>query len=170
MSASKPEPMPAKGNQAVLPELIQDLQDRAEVGIAKYGTPLETNNGRDALMDCYQEMLDGAMYMKQFMMERGSTFKEFERSVRKWANDRGLIKGTTAHIQMEKLREEYNELYDALNCMTLRHIKLEIGDMLVVIANICTQLGCTLEECAWLAYDKIKDRKGKMINGTFVKE
>jgi len=170
MSANTPEPMPTKGKQAVLPELIQDLQARAEVGIKKYGTPLETDNGRDPLMDFYQEYLDGAMYLKQHMMKNGSTFLEFERAVRRWANDRGLIDGTTTHKQMEKLFEEYNELFDALNCMTIRHIKLEIGDMLVVLANICTQLGCTLEECAWLAYDKIKDRKGKMVNGTFVKE
>ena len=176
MSANTPEPMPTKGKQAVLPELIQDLQARVEVGIKQYGMPLETNNGRDALMDCYQEMLDGAMYMKQFMMERGSTFLEFERAIRKWSNDRGLIEGTTVIKQYQKLLEEYEELGDALfdNKTALRdmlrNIKLEIGDMQVVLANICTQLGCTLEECAWLAYDKIKDRKGKMINGTFVKE
>jgi len=99
-----------------------------------------------------------------------STFLEFEREIRKWANDRGLIEGTTTYRQFEKLGEEYNELGEALNCLTLQHIKLEIGDMMVVLANMCTQLDCTLEECAWLAYDKIKDRKGKMINGTFVKE
>ena len=170
MSANTPEPMPTKGKQAVLPELIQDLQARVEVGIKQYGMPLETNNGRCALMDLYQELLDGAMYLKQHMMESGSTFLEFEREIRKWANDRGLIEGTTTYRQFEKLGEEYNELGEALNCLTLQHIKLEIGDMMVVLANMCTQLDCTLEECAWLAYDKIKDRKGKMINGTFVKE
>ncbi|KKS35465.1 MAG: hypothetical protein UU99_C0011G0008 [Parcubacteria group bacterium GW2011_GWE2_42_14] len=172
MSANKPEPMPTKGKQAVLPELIQDLQARAEVGIQKYGTPLETDNGRDALMDFYQEYLDGAMYFKQHLMERDGTFRHFENKVRDWANARGLIYGTTILKQYEKLHEEYVELGDALiiPSIPLRHTKLEIGDILVVLANICTQLGCTLEECAWLAYDKIKDRKGKMINGTFVKE
>jgi len=170
MSANTPEPMPTKGKKAVLPELIQDLQDRAEVGIAKYGTPLKTDNGRYAMMDFYQEYLDGAMYLKQHLMERDGTFRHFEDMVRDWANARGLIYGTTVEKQYQKLLEEYDELGKAIMFQTIKDTKLEIGDMLVVLANICTQLGCTLEECAWLAYDKIKDRKGKMINGTFVKE
>jgi len=172
MSANTPEPMPHIGEQDVLLSVMADLKLRDQVGRNKYGTTLQTNNGRNALMDAYQECLDQAMYLKQRLMEDldVTTFKQFEAAIRKWSNDRGLIDDTTVHKQMEKLFEEYNELFDALNCMTIRHIKLEIGDMQVVLANICTQLGCTLEECAWLAYDKIKDRKGKMVNGTFVKE
>jgi len=174
MSANKPEPMPHVGEQDVLLSVMADLKLRDQVGRNKYGTTLQTNNGRNALMDAYQECLDQAMYLKQRLMEDldVTTFKQFEAAIRKWSNDRGLIEGTTVFKQYCKLHEELLELGDALiiPSIPLRHIKLEIGDMQVVLANICTQLGCTLEECAWLAYDKIKDRKGKMINGTFVKE
>jgi hypothetical protein len=40
------------------------------MGIAKYGTPLQTFNGRDPLIDAYQEALDLAVYLKQAIMER----------------------------------------------------------------------------------------------------
>jgi len=65
------EPMPTKGKINVLPEVIKDLQDREVVGIKRYGTPLQTENGRDALMDAYQEALDLVMYLKQVLLERG---------------------------------------------------------------------------------------------------
>ena len=42
--------------------------------------------------------------------------------------------------------------------------------MMVVLINIMTRNGLSIEECLQVAYDDIKDRKGKMINGVFVKE
>lgn len=47
-----------------------DLQDRASVGHKKYGTYLQAFNGRDALMDLYQELLDASKYLRQIMVER----------------------------------------------------------------------------------------------------
>lgn len=64
----QPDPFP--GRQVVLHEVLRDFTDRAEAGKLKYGTYLETHNGRDALMDMYQEMLDMVMYTKQAIMER----------------------------------------------------------------------------------------------------
>ncbi len=49
--------------------LIPDLKARAEEGLKKYGIYLRTNNGRDALMDAYQEALDLVMYTGQFYLE-----------------------------------------------------------------------------------------------------
>lgn len=68
--ANQNEPPPIKGNKPVLPLVIQDLEARAEMGKQKYGTLLESNNGRDALMDAYQEALDLAMYLRQLIEER----------------------------------------------------------------------------------------------------
>jgi hypothetical protein len=62
--------MPAPGEQVVLHHVINDLNARAEMGLHKYNTLLMTNNGRDALLDLYQELLDAVMYLKQFMLER----------------------------------------------------------------------------------------------------
>lgn len=68
--ASKPEPPPTGNGRPVLPEVIRDLELRAEQGTLKYGTLLKMDNGRNALMDAYQEALDLCMYLKQALMEQ----------------------------------------------------------------------------------------------------
>jgi len=65
-------PDPKPGKQVVLDQVLQDLRDRAEKGKKKYGTFLETFNGRSALMDAYQEALDLVMYLRQLLMEEES--------------------------------------------------------------------------------------------------
>lgn len=50
--------------------VIEDMLARDEVGRAKYGTPLQTHNGRDALVDLYQELLDACVYLRQEIEER----------------------------------------------------------------------------------------------------
>lgn len=69
-NAAMKEPDPKPGGEVVLTHVIRDLQDRAEMGIRKYGTYLRTGNGRDALMDAYQEALDLVMYLRQSLLER----------------------------------------------------------------------------------------------------
>jgi len=56
-------------------QVIEDLRQRAEVGLAKYGRPLTPFNGRDALQDLYEELLDAAQYIKQAMIERDANNK-----------------------------------------------------------------------------------------------
>ena len=68
--AATPQPMPTAGQQDVLPAVIADLQARDALGRKKYGTTLQTHNGRDALVDVYQEQLDQVMYLKQELLER----------------------------------------------------------------------------------------------------
>lgn len=52
-------------------EGVQDaLTERAKIGIQKYGTPLQTDNGRNPLVDTFQEALDLAMYAAQYTIER----------------------------------------------------------------------------------------------------
>ena len=50
-------------------ELAQDFARRSLQGRAKYGTVLRTDNGRDALVDAYQELLDAAVYLHQAWLE-----------------------------------------------------------------------------------------------------
>jgi hypothetical protein len=68
--ASTPQPKPEGDGEIVLSHVIKDLTSRAEFGFNKYGTYLKTNNGRDALIDAYQEALDLTMYLKQAILER----------------------------------------------------------------------------------------------------
>lgn len=87
--AATPEPPPTQGRHKVLdyvledfrnthlssdPEttdnIVQDLRDRAEMGKAKYGIYLHTEDGRNTLLDLYQELLDATMYAKKYLLEQ----------------------------------------------------------------------------------------------------
>lgn len=87
----------------------------------------------------------------------------------KWAEDRNITAegGATSYTQIPKLIEEVYEFRDAT---TEDEAKLEFGDILVVCIQIARLRGLDMVECLDLAYQKIKDRKGRMIDGRFVKE
>jgi NTP pyrophosphatase (non-canonical NTP hydrolase) len=90
--------------------------------------------------------------------------------IRQWAADRNLIEGATPQAQFVKLMEETGELASGIAKSRIDEIKDGIGDSVVVLTILAAQYGVTIEECVALAYDEIKDRKGRMINGCFVKE
>ena len=46
----------------------------------------------------------------------------------------------------------------------------DVGDIMVVLINILVRNGVTIDECLEIAYNDIKDRKGKMVDGVFIKE
>lgn len=67
---TKDEPMPIHNNRPVIQDLvIEDIKTRKEEGIAKYGTPLQPFNGRSALRDLYQELIDAVQYVRQLIYE-----------------------------------------------------------------------------------------------------
>lgn len=49
--------------------VIADMERRRELGIQRYGIALQCFNGRDALLDLYEELLDACMYAKQLLVE-----------------------------------------------------------------------------------------------------
>lgn len=64
------QPLP-KGKGPVIADLVvADLMERKRVGTEKYGEPLKADNGRDALMDAYQEALDLVQYLRQEIEDR----------------------------------------------------------------------------------------------------
>ena len=67
--AAQNEPEPKGFGTIVLYEVIKDINARSKMGEKKYGTPLRIFNGRNAMMDFYQELLDCVMYVKQVLME-----------------------------------------------------------------------------------------------------
>lgn len=89
--------------------------------------------------------------------------------IRKWATERGL-QDADPNKQVLKLGEEYGELCEALlKNRKKAAVKDSIGDMFVVLTILSLQLGVDIENCIEDAYEEIKDRKGELINGTFVK-
>ena len=53
----------------IVPLVVADLVARREVGVAEYGVPLSAGNGRDALVDLYEELLDAVCYLRQALEE-----------------------------------------------------------------------------------------------------
>lgn len=67
---SKGQPAPSGDGNVVIDAVVRDLEQRSVDGEKKYGTKLKTFNGRNPLIDAYQEALDLAMYLKQAIMEQ----------------------------------------------------------------------------------------------------
>ena len=88
--------------------------------------------------------------------------------VKGWHRDRNLIDGSSDKDQFLKLIQEAGELSD--NICKGKDIKDDIGDMMVVLINIAERNNLTLTECLLEAWHDIKDRKGRMVDGVFVKE
>lgn len=84
-----------------------------------------------------------------------------------WAEDRNLISGSTPKTQMLKLTSEIGELADDINKQA--DPTDSIGDCLVVLTILAAQHDITLHDCLAHAYDQIKDRKGIMLDGVFIR-
>lgn len=66
-----PEPEPTPNDSTPIWELvIADMRERDQAGRAKYGVPLQAGNGRNSMVDAYQEALDLAVYLRQEIEER----------------------------------------------------------------------------------------------------
>ena len=89
--------------------------------------------------------------------------------IKKWAVDRNVVSGDVKS-QMVKLLEEAGELATGINKDKRELIIDSIGDVYVVLVILCMQLGLDINDCIKVAYEEIKDRKGKLVNGLFVKE
>ena len=90
--------------------------------------------------------------------------------IRMWAKDRGLYDKGNSHTQYVKLIEEAGELAQSILKQDKPEIQDAIGDMVVVLTNLAELEGFTIEDCIDSAYTEISTRRGKMLNGTFVKK
>jgi NTP pyrophosphatase (non-canonical NTP hydrolase) len=90
--------------------------------------------------------------------------------IREWAEERGLYDKGDPKTQYVKLIEEAGEVGRAILKIDIPEIKDGIGDMVVVLTNLAHLCDLTIEECIEAAYNEIKNRKGKMDNGTFKKD
>lgn len=104
--------------------------------------------------------------------------------IRQWAEDRNLIAGSNPGAQGLKLMEELGEAMGAIarlpaavaagddaKVRDLRAAAIDgIGDAIVVLTILAAQINARVEDCVELAWHEIRDRKGKMVDGVFVKE
>jgi len=97
------------------------------------------------------------------------TFDEFQTNVTNWSHDRGIYTHSDAKVQMLKCVSEIGELAD--NVAKGRYIGDDVGDVLVTLINVAYLSDVCMEESMDCAWNDIKDRKGRMIEGgVFIKE
>lgn len=97
-------------------------------------------------------------------------YRELEQLVIKWADEKGIFEKGNTMAQAEKTHEEVLELMSAIDNDDNGEIVDALGDILVTIIIQAEMQGLSLEDCLLSAYNVISKRKGKMINGKFVKE
>ena len=97
------------------------------------------------------------------------TFEMISQLVRKWSEDRGLHQSDPSK-QLLKACEELGETVASYLRDDTNGVIDGLGDILVVLTIFCQQNFLDLTGCFALAYEEIKDRRGKIINGNFVKE
>ena len=123
--------------------------------------------------------------VKSFIREQEEmwmNFKELKDKVLIWANDKDLLHSENAEKQFMKFIEEVFELKAEMDLQEIKWdsgmdktdivepMKLEMGDILVTLIILSSQLEIDLTECLEMAYQKISKRKGKTIDGLFVKK
>ena len=105
----------------------------------------------------------------QSKTENFGALDQLVEQVQQWSIDKNLHNGNSDR-QALKFYEEAGERAAALSRGQMDALKDGIGDTVVTLIILAQQQGWTLEECLQYAYDEIKNRKGKTINGTFVKD
>ena len=103
-------------------------------------------------------------------MDVGASYSPRFDKIRDWAEERGLYKGGDTKTQALKLVEEVGEICRAILKGNDSEVEDGIGDAVVVLTNLAELQGTSIEHCIDTAYNEIKDRTGKMDNGTFKKD
>lgn len=113
----------------------------------------------------YEEMKDEYKPSVYIFQEK---YRTTER-IRQWVRDRNLHTADPK-VQLGKLLEEAGEVAHAVMRDDKNRTMDGIGDVIVVLICIAEQLDLNIDECIEMAYNEIKDRKGRLIDGVFVKE
>lgn len=161
--AAQHEPPPKQGKVDVADLVMVDIQARVEAGLQKYGTKLQTHNGRDALMDAYQEAIDLVMYLRQAMAERDEVkIGQYEANLGQSLNllsiDQALWSQATFGRDFERgpigaLKHLEKEAKEAQESPTDRH---EYADCFLLILDAARRAGISV-------FDLIEASKEKMV-------
>lgn len=128
--------------------------------------------------------------MKETMDDKN--FEKLKEMILDWSDTKDLLHSENADAQFMKFVEEAFEFKTEMDIWKLykkfkhsenieqdfsieeverwKNLKFEMGDIFVTLIILCKQLGIDPTECLSMAYEKISKRKGKTINGIFIKE
>jgi NTP pyrophosphatase (non-canonical NTP hydrolase) len=101
---------------------------------------------------------------------RQGEFDELIELVHNWAEERNLLSRDNVKSQMLKVVEEIGETARAVNKGDILETVDGIGDSFVTLIILAFQLGLSPAQCLNDAYEVIKSRTGKTVNGTFIKD
>lgn len=90
--------------------------------------------------------------------------------IRDWAKEKGILEKGKVLVQFGKTVEEVGELAKALIETKPDEVKDALGDVTVTLVILAELYGVSYEECVNNAYNVIAKRKGKMDNGTFIRD
>lgn len=153
----------------IVENVVEKIRRRATVGISKYGTTLDANNQDDFLKHLQEELFDASNYVEKLMRDQ-NTFEKRQFDLFHWFNEKGLVDPETAPKQFMKVAEELGELSSAI-IKNDREKEIDaFGDVLVTIIGLSFMRDLDLVKCLDIAWDEIKDRKGKVVDGSFIKE
>lgn len=154
----------------IIKQVVDKIKKRSDVGFKKYGVTLHDDDQplNSWLSNTQEELMDAINYIEKARetIIENSIFTR----IREWARERGIFKEGDTKTQYIKLQEECGELAQALLKDKQEDVIDSIGDIVVVLTNLAYLRGVDIELCIEAAYNEIKNRKGKMINNTFVKD
>lgn len=160
-----------KKTDPIVESVITKYLNRSKVGIEKYGTTLEENNKDNFLNHLQEELFDASLYVEKLMSQQTKTkFEELDRKIHHWFLHKDLIHEKNKFQQYTKFQEEAGELASAIIKKDEKARKDAFGDVLVTLLGLSYQTGDNLIECLEIAYNEIKNRKGRTENGTFIKD
>ena len=127
------------------------------------------------LEDLSNNMKGTYSYSNRHRMHIFMSYEKLQEKVIEWAKDRNILENSTAIKQIHKTREELYETLSALRDLeqgreSILEVADGIGDMLVTIILLANIVGLDSVDCLADAYEEIKNRKGKMVDGLFVKD
>lgn len=96
-------------------------------------------------------------------------FEELQAQVEDWADAKGLLKKENVNAQFLKVIEEVGELAASIARNDEEETIDAIGDTFVTLIILSAQLGYDPVACLGGAYDVISKRKGKTVDGVFIK-
>ena len=135
--------------------------------------PWIIKNARVSMFNPERTYVYNKAFAKEFIESRTDEKQEPEVGIydliRIWADEKGIYNKGDSKTQYIKLMEEAGELAQAILKNDESEVIDAIGDMVVVLTNLAALRGHKIETCVSSAYNVIKSRQGRMINGTFVK-
>jgi len=104
------------------------------------------------------------------MKIKTNNMKETIDKVIQWAADKDLLKKENSLAQMAKVTEEVGEIARAVLHKNESKLLDGLGDAMITLILLAEMNGLCIEDCLEAAWLEIADRKGKTVDGTFIKE